>query len=457
MIVTDWVIAAAASLLAYWSVAAFTGKLFPVTHYMTPILAMSVIWSAGLYFSGMYTSIRFKRVSEVLFIIYQTAYIGFLGFSAFCYLMHIIDVSRAFVIVSFALTITLFVVEKLAIVYFFRHLRRKGFNYRHVLVVGTGPRAQALIKALDYNKDLGLSIIGLLDRERSKTGELVLGHPVIGTLDDLPRITREMVVDQVFFVVPRSWLTEMERPILYLELLGIRVDYAIDYFNLAFANAKQSEFFGVPFLSVDTTPDNLFPLAIKRLMDVVLSAAAIVILSPLFAVTALVIKLNSPGPVFFVQKRTSMNGRVFDLFKFRTMHVDAEARLEGLKHLNEMKGPVFKLTNDPRITGVGSFLRKTSIDELPQLWNVLRGDMSLVGPRPPLPAEVEKYDTWQRRRISMRPGITCLWQVGGRNRITDFDEWARLDLKYIDNWSLWLDVRILLKTVLVVLFGIGAK
>jgi exopolysaccharide biosynthesis polyprenyl glycosylphosphotransferase len=184
---------------------------------------------------------------------------------------------------------------------------------------------------------------------------------------------------------------------------------------------------------------------------------ALLVLSPIFAVTALLVKLTSEGPVFFVQKRVSMNGRIFNLFKFRTMIKDAEAKLAELQHLNEMKGPVFKLEKDPRITSVGAFLRKTSIDELPQLWNVLRGDMSLVGPRPPLPSEVEQYDDWQRRRISMRPGITCLWQIQGRNRITDFDDWARLDLKYIDNWSLWLDLKILLKTIPAVLFRVGSK
>ncbi|MFH0753882.1 MAG: sugar transferase, partial [Candidatus Omnitrophota bacterium] len=199
------------------------------------------------------------------------------------------------------------------------------------------------------------------------------------------------------------------------------------------------------------------PLAVKRLMDIVLSGIALVIFSPFLGITALLVKLSSHGPVFFTQDRVSVNGRIFKLYKFRTMVVDAEAKLEELKHLNEMQGPAFKLTNDPRVTPLGKFLRKMSIDELPQLWNVFVGHMSLVGPRPPLPAEVEKYGDWQRRRLSMRPGITCLWQIGGRNRITDVDEWIRLDLRYIDNWSLWLDIKILFKTVPAVLFGIGAK
>jgi exopolysaccharide biosynthesis polyprenyl glycosylphosphotransferase len=198
-------------------------------------------------------------------------------------------------------------------------------------------------------------------------------------------------------------------------------------------------------------------MLIKRLMDIVFSFIALVLIAPVCAVVTVIIKMTSPGPVLFVQKRVSMNGRVFDLYKFRTMVQDAEAKLADLQHLNEMKGPAFKMAKDPRITAIGAFLRKTSIDEFPQFLNVLKGDMSLVGPRPPLPKEVEQYDDWQRRRLSMRPGITCIWQIQGRNRITDFEEWARLDLRYIDNWSLWLDIEILLKTVPAVVFGIGAK
>jgi exopolysaccharide biosynthesis polyprenyl glycosylphosphotransferase len=302
-----------------------------------------------------------------------------------------------------------------------------------------------------------MRIVGLVDLDPAKTGEIVCGHCVIGTLDDLPKLTREKVVDQVFFVVPRSWLDKIEKAIIYLETLGVRVDLATDYFNLRLARSRQSDLFGLPFLTFETTPAEALPLLVKRIMDVVLSGIALIALSPVFLVTAVLIKLTSAGPVFFVQKRVSMNGRIFHLFKFRTMVKDAEAQLAGLQHLNEMKGPVFKIERDPRITVVGAFLRKTSIDELPQFWNVFRGDMSLVGPRPPLPSEVEKYDDWQRRRLSLRPGITCLWQIGGRNRITSFEEWARLDLLYIDNWSLWLDLKILAKTVPVVLFHVGAK
>jgi len=179
------------------------------------------------------------------------------------------------------------------------------------------------------------------------------------------------------------------------------------------------------------------------------------LLSPLFLFVTLLIKLTSSGPIFFKQKRIGLNGREFVLYKFRTMYKDAEKQQKMLEALNEMDGPVFKIRKDPRITPVGKFLRKFSIDELPQLFNVFIGHMSLIGPRPPLPNEVIQYETWQRRRLSMRPGITCLWQISGRNEI-DFEEWMRLDLEYLDNWSLWVDIKILVKTIPVVLFGSGA-
>jgi exopolysaccharide biosynthesis polyprenyl glycosylphosphotransferase len=205
-----------------------------------------------------------------------------------------------------------------------------------------------------------------------------------------------------------------------------------------------------------TTPRNVLQLGLKRLLDVTASLIVLLLLSPLLALVALLVKLTSSGPVIFRQERAGMSGRGFTLYKFRTMRQGAELERAALESKNEMDGPVFKIKEDPRVTGLGKFLRKTSIDELPQLWNVLKGDMSLVGPRPLPVYEVEKFERWQRRRMTMRPGITCLWQVMGRNRVTDFAEWMKLDLDYVDRWSLGLDVKILLKTVPAVLGGRGA-
>jgi exopolysaccharide biosynthesis polyprenyl glycosylphosphotransferase len=208
-------------------------------------------------------------------------------------------------------------------------------------------------------------------------------------------------------------------------------------------------------LSLTRTPSDELALAAKRLFDITVSFLVLFLLSPVFLAVAAAIKLDSPGPVFFRQRRVGLQGRTFDIFKLRSMYLDAEARLESLRTHNEMSGPVFKMKNDPRITRVGRFLRRTSLDEFPQFWNVLRGEMSVVGPRPPLPSEVRQYKRWQRRRLSVKPGITCIWQISGRNNI-DFDRWMELDLEYIDQWSLWTDFQICLKTIPAVLGTRGA-
>jgi len=325
------------------------------------------------------------------------------------------------------------------------------------LVVGTGERARHFIKWIDNNPEFGLNIIGVVTADIAGAGKNIAGHDIIGTLEDIPGIHRQNALDSVLFAVPYTSFGKIEEPMRYLETVGIKIDVALDHFSHRLTAAKQTEFCGVPILTFERTPANLLPQLFKRVFDIVISGVALVLLMPVFMITALLVKITSKGPFFFVQERGSLNGRTFRLYKFRTMVVDAESKLDELRAHNEMKGAAFKMANDPRVTPLGKWLRKLSVDELPQLWNVFKGDMSLVGPRPPLVSEVAEYDDWHRRRLSMRPGITCLWQVNGRNKITDFGEWAKLDLEYIDNWSLWLDFKILVKTVPVVLFGIGAK
>jgi exopolysaccharide biosynthesis polyprenyl glycosylphosphotransferase len=217
-----------------------------------------------------------------------------------------------------------------------------------------------------------------------------------------------------------------------------------------------SDLDGTPMLTVSATPRQPVALLLKRAIDLVASVAAIAVLAPVFLIAGILVKTTSRGPIFFRQTRVGLNGRKFTLFKFRSMYEDAEGQRAALQDRNEMSGPVFKIKDDPRITPVGKWMRRFSIDELPQFWNVLAGHMSLVGPRPPIPDEVKKYERWQRRRLSMKPGITCLWQVSGRNGV-DFEDWMRLDLAYIDTWSLRLDVQILLRTVPVVIIARGAQ
>ena len=427
--------------------------------YIVVVPTMLITWGILLYYFGMYDSFRIKHISDVLFIVIETTFVGIGFFGSFLFITKIHSISRLQIGYSFLLAALFISIEKILLIKYFRYQRKKGINIRNFLIVGTGKRAQDFINLINKHAEWGIKAIGLIDDDTSRVSAgTMYGYKILGTIDDIPNIIHNHVVDEVLFVVPRSWLNKIEKIISYVcEVEGIKVSVAIDLFEHHLSKAKYSYLDTLPLLTFDSTPDELIQLLIKRLFDFFSSIIAILILSPVFLITAMIIKVSSKGPIFFRQQRCSLSGRRFTLYKFRTMVVDAELKLEELLAYNEMQGPVFKMENDPRLTKAGKFLRKFSIDELPQFWNVFRGDMSLVGPRPSLPAEVDKYEPWQRRRLSMRPGITCLWQARGRNKINDFDEWMELDLEYIDNWSLWFDFKILLKTVPVVLFGIGAK
>jgi exopolysaccharide biosynthesis polyprenyl glycosylphosphotransferase len=257
--------------------------------------------------------------------------------------------------------------------------------------------------------------------------------------------------------VDKGELGRFEDVFLLCEEVGVKTRLVLDFFPHVLARVELEELEGTPLLTFSTTPEDDLAFLLKRSLDVALSVAIGVVSIVPLAVAAVLIKLTSRGPVLFRQTRCGLNGRPFTLLKLRTMVEGAESRLGDVRHLNEHDGPVFKAAKDPRVTWFGRLIRRFSFDELPQVWNVLKGEMSLVGPRPPLPEEVARYERWQRRRLSMKPGVTGLWQVSGRNDITDFDEWLQLDLAYIDNWSLSLDAKILLRTIPTVLSGKGAR
>lgn len=429
----------------------------PYEEFFSILFWFLAIWMGLLYFQGSYESFRVKRVSDILLTIWSAAILGIGIFGTAAYLFNLQDLNRFFVVFIYLGAAILTSAEKIIFLIFFRQIRKKGYNFRNVLVVGTGPRAHEFIHLVNRRKEWGLEIVGLIDEDPALTGQIINGYEVLGALDDVADIVHDNVVDEIVFIVPRSWLQKIDTIVHFCETEGIRVHIGIDMFDLEFAKAKQTEFDNFLLLTFERTPIKVWHLFIKALFDVVVSTLLLVLLMPIFLIVAIAIKMTSPGPVFYRQVRCGLKGRRFTLYKFRTMVENAESLLPGLMKKNEMTGPVFKMENDPRITPLGKFLRKFSIDELPQLWNVFKRDMSLVGPRPPLPEEVQQYDSWQRRRLSMRPGITCFWQIEGRNHITDFNEWTNLDLKYIDNWSMILDFKILLRTIPTVLTGIGAK
>lgn len=433
--------------------------------YMGLIPVLLVIWGSLLSYFGMYKSSGIKRIPESLLIVFKTTLIGFILFGSYVFMLRMQeDISRLFIGFTFLSAALLISLEKVALACIVKVLssRDESFKsaliaFRRILIVGTGKRAKKFIKIIESNPDWAIKIVGLMDLEADTKGEIIGGYKVIGSLDDIPDVINTNIIDEIVFIVPRSWLNKIEDVMLYCENVGLKVHVAVNLFDLKFSRAKQTDLQGFPLLVFESTPDRLGHLFIKRLIDFTASGIALVVLVPVFIVLAILIKMTSQGPVYFKQPRCGLYGRQFILFKFRTMVFDAESKLKDILKYNEMDGPVFKMANDPRITKVGKWLRKFSLDELPQLWNVFKGDMSLVGPRPPLPSEVQNYDNWQRRRLSMRPGITCLWQASGRSKINDFREWMKLDIEYIDNWSLGLDFKILFKTIPVVLLGIGAK
>lgn len=427
-----------------------------LSDYYSVLLIFVPLWCIVMYLNGMYKSLRTRTVGHIFWIIAKSAFFTTITFGTIVFVFRLHFVSRIFFIMLITTCSAVMLAEKLFILYVVHLIRKSGYNYRNLLIVGTGRRAMQFIKKVERHREWGLRIIGALDYENIKVGSVVGGSVyVLGSLSDLSKVLHEKAVDEVVFVIPRSQLGAIENYLYVCETLGVKATIAVDLFDLKISRLRQTEFDGVPLITFETAPSLEWALFLKRATDIIVSGAGIIVLSiPMLVVMAL-IKLTSPGPVFFQQKRVGLNGRKFVLYKFRSMYKNAHLKLSELAEKNEMKGPVFKMKDDPRVTPFGKFLRKTSIDELPQLFNVFMGQMSLVGPRPPLPSEVSQYEPWQRRRLSMRPGITCLWQVGGRSEI-GFEDWMKLDLRYIDSWSLWLDIRILFKTIPVVIFGRGA-
>ncbi|MDX1644675.1 MAG: sugar transferase, partial [Thermoanaerobaculia bacterium] len=362
-------------------------------------------------------------------------------------------ISRLLVVLFAGLAALFLVGETLVLRLAARQVRRRGYNYRQVVIAGTGEAAAEIADTIRDHPDWGLKVLGFVSF--GPASEVEVG-PILGSADELPRLAEQQVVDEVIFTTERRRFDDLEDLVLQLEELGVTARFALTLFPKSRAKPHLEEMGGTPMMTFSTGPTDQIQLFAKRAVDLVVAAVALVLLAPLIALVALLIKATSKGPVFFRQERCGLNGRRFTLYKFRTMVEGAEAQLEELRARNEMRGPVFKLRDDPRVTPVGRLLRRFSLDELPQLWNVLRGHMSLVGPRPPVPQEVAQYRRWQRRRLSMRPGLTCLWQVSGRNEV-DFERWMELDLEYIDSWSPRLDVEILVKTIPAVLSGRGAS
>jgi exopolysaccharide biosynthesis polyprenyl glycosylphosphotransferase len=385
----------------------------------------------------------------------QTA-LGFIAVVLFQYFLRL-DLSRPF-IAGFALFAWVFIcLFRLNSAGLMRFVRREFSGPHEIMVVGTGVRALRLAQLIEESEHDGARLRGFIadtDHPDQTSIQLNESYPV-HPLSDLSRLLAKQVIDEVVFAVDSDKLASLEDAFLYCDEDGVRTRVAIDFFPHVNSKMYLDRLGEAPLLTFSATPHDEIRLLVKRATDFCIAFAGLLLLAPFMALTALIIRVTSPGPAIFRQERCGLNGRRFTFYKFRSMCDNAEELRASLEERNEKK-TVFKIQNDPRLTKVGRWLRKFSVDELPQLWNVLRGDMSLVGPRPPLPDEVRLYERWQRRRLRMRPGLTCLWAISGRDSV-DFETWMKMDMQYIDQWSLALDWKILVRTIPRVLMGKGAS
>jgi exopolysaccharide biosynthesis polyprenyl glycosylphosphotransferase len=327
-----------------------------------------------------------------------------------------------------------------------------------MLIVGTNERAQKFTRKLIQTNSHDYNIVGFIDDSWTGLDNFDKERfNLIGRIDSLKDILEKKVIDEVVICLPiKTFYDKINILINLCEEQGVLVRFAADFFDLKIARSSIDYFDNIPILTLYSVPADSVQLIFKRLIDIFFTLLILIIIAPLIPLIAIIIKIDDNGPIFFTQERVGLNKRLFKLLKFRTMVVNAEELKESFEKDNEVSGPVFKIKNDPRLTRTGKFLRRTSLDELPQFINVLKSEMSLVGPRPPIMSEVVQYEWKNRRRLSMKPGITCIWQISGRSDIP-FDKWMELDLEYIDNWSILTDLKILIKTIPAVIRGSGAS
>ncbi len=417
------------------------------------LLAVSSgLWLASSWAFELGTSHRMRPLGQELAAVAKATGIVFVGLLLYVFFVNLEMPSRIFVVLYCLLAGTWIAALRYGMRLALRQARTWGYNYRTLAVVGDGSLADGVAEMVKDHRHWGLKFVGFIGKsetEKPKTGRL------LGDLSKIADIVDDNVIDEVIFAVEKFELDEMEDALKACEETGVNTRVVMNFFPHRISRPELTDLEGLPLLSFHATSNASMALVAKRVFDVVVATTVLLVMSPVLLVVGLLVKLTSPGPVFFAQERVGQNGRTFKMYKFRSMVVDAEARLKELQALNEMDGPVFKIKNDPRLTPIGKFIRKTSLDEFPQFLNVLRGEMSVVGPRPPLPREVDEYERWQRRRLSVKPGITCTWQIRtGRNEVT-FDDWMKMDLEYIERWSLYEDLRICARTVPAVLFGRG--
>ncbi len=421
------------------------------------VLGLSVVWIVILTRLKAYAYQRFTSLYREFSLVFKTTIIGVFIFFAAFFLLRFPYIPRTYIFIFAIINFICLASEKLVLFHIVKIIRKKGKNRKKILVVGTGEKAVNFIQTIRENLGWGLDVIGILTKKKDEKGQNLLGKDILGMFSDIVEVLHKKIIDEVMVCVSSGDLSATKKILDACEKEGIQVRLISDFFGHLAKGVAFDYVYNIPVVSFYTVQYDEWALYLKRLMDIFISAILLLALSPLFILAATLIKLTSKGPIFYKWNVVGLNKKPFKSWKFRTMISNADEVKKKLDYLNEMKGPVFKIKYDPRITKAGKILRKFSLDELPQLWSVLKGDMSLVGPRPAFPHELHRFESWHRRKLSIKPGITCLWQIKGRSKINDFDEWAKLDLEYIDNWSLWLDLKIFLMTIPAVITGRGAS
>ncbi len=452
---TDWT-----NILPLWPV---LEQLQPWLHNVVISATVILLWTLVYKYFGLY------QHRYILFLKYRNyRFFDILKATSLCCLLLTCTIFLVGIkSISFEFLLTLWIsvtlgtlVVRESLLYLLRHMRLQGHNLRHVLIVGTNERAKEISDIIANQPELGYALRGYVDESwHESADENSTLEPIVSDIAGLGEYLRTNVVDEVIIALPIATLyKEASQVVETCKEQGTVVHFIPGFNFLALGASKISfaEFHNEPIITLISPAMGGWPLVTKRMFDLFVSGILIALLSPLLIIVSILVKLTSSGPIFFIQERVGLNKRNFKMYKFRTMVCNAEELQKEIESLNEVSGPVFKIKNDPRITPIGNFLRKTSIDELPQLFNVLQGSMSLVGPRPLPLRDYSGFDQdWYRRRFSVRPGVTCLWQIKGRSTIS-FEQWMHLDMDYIDKWSLWLDFKILLATVPAVLLQRGS-
>ena len=443
------------TLLAHFQLFSRNPAIYPFEHYVPLMVAFLGAWAIVGYVSSFYRDLELTNPIQLVVNVANQLGVVLVLVYAGLYLLQHTDISRAYVLLIGGVDFVLILAARVISYSGLAWMRERLDRYHYFLIVGRGARAREIATLLEESRGMGLRLIGFVDPDEHNSDPDTLGRYQVFPLGSMNSILHKHVIDEIVFAVNMQELAGLEPVMQHCANLGIRTRVQLEFLPASYSRVYLEKFRDVQLLSLSCAPDSEFHLFCKRVVDIALSGSALLLLWPLMLAIAAAIRTLSPGPILFRQTRCGLGGRHFTLYKFRSMVNNAEQLRAELHQLNELDGPVFKISDDPRIIPVGRILRRFSLDELPQLWNILRGDMSFVGPRPAIPDEVEQYEAWQRRRLRMRPGLTCTWVLEGRNHL-DFNRWMQLDLAYIDSWSLWLDLKIFLRTIPIVLSGRGA-